>query len=64
MCAAKSLKITNSYALLTTVKLFGKNKQRFGPLLDAERKNAITRHNKQFKRTDGKYDGLLMLCDL
>jgi hypothetical protein len=35
-------------------------KTNVGPLLDAECKNDITRHNKHFKRTDGKYDGLLM----
>jgi len=49
--AEKSLTITNFYALLSTVKLFGEKKQKVETLLDSERKNDITRHNKQVEKS-------------
>jgi hypothetical protein len=59
---SKSLKIADSYALLSTVKL---SEKKVDPLHDAERKNDTTRHKKnKLKRADEKYDGLLILCDL
>jgi len=42
----RKITITDSCALSSTVKLFKKKKANVDPLLDAERKNDITRHNK------------------
>ena len=62
-CAAKTLKITNSCAQLTTRKLFVKQ-QRIDLLLDVERRNDVTWHKEQVKKTYECYDGLLILCFL
>jgi hypothetical protein len=44
----KALKITNLYAFLSTVELFGKQ-QRIDVLLDAQRRNDATRRSEEVK---------------
>ena len=60
-CAAKSLTITNSYALLSTVKLFGK-KQKLTASSMLKAKTTSPDTTNKLKRADEKYDCLLMLC--